>query len=541
VQSCDVTMSALECDDLQNGATGPLASLSDQPATSSVLRPFCEELRVDEELKLSHKNFQQTIVEFFKDKDTSPLSQLIATPAFPTPHVLAQFASKVYKDYKPTETDAQYETRLALPDGWKLLTTASNGSKANGYFGAAYWHPEHQQVVIAHRGTKLSNLGALWTDIVGVIFKHHVPQMGSASTFARKVVEVLRKFNQGKGTNFQVFFTGHSLGGWLGQITTLTTKYLTIEGNTFLKTNNVPQSYHPHTVVFDSPGCKDMLSEMADKLDVRLDGRSIDLEHLDITSYLSAPNRINTCKKHLGTVYRIFTDLSDMGWWKKHTALYNLVTHSVDKIVEAFDPVTGQVDKDEQGNLKIQAVVDWPVTAGLSRGKEYKRFFKWAKHFNDYNPEVTDEIFQLEGYTSTRYQTKIYDECVSSLNVFCEQERQFLESYRSLRQLPEFFRPKELFSVMKNNQAQEQAEKLLQEFEVENDTIRCTDASELQALIPYVKRLLELFPQLGENTKGILTPQQIGNNVYQFVTKRYVETLHQSQIDIKPDDSNVRD
>jgi hypothetical protein len=86
-----------------------------------------------------------------------------------------------------------------------------------------------------------------------------------------------------------------------------------IEGNTFLKSDNIPQSYHPHTVVFDSPGCKDMLSEMTDEFDVRLEGRSIDLEHLDITSYLSPPNRINTCNTHLGTVYRIFTDSSDMG------------------------------------------------------------------------------------------------------------------------------------------------------------------------------------------------------------------------------------
>ena len=44
-----------------------------------------------------------------------------------------------------------------------------------------------------------------------------------------------------------------------------------------------------------------MLSEMTDKFDVLLDGRSIDLEHLDFTSYLPAPNRTHTCDKHLGT------------------------------------------------------------------------------------------------------------------------------------------------------------------------------------------------------------------------------------------------
>jgi len=511
-------MSALGSPDLEMTAEGNLALQSDQPGGRSVVPPFSEKFSVDEKLKLSHEYFKQTIYKFFREKTITPLSQLRTTPSFPTPYVLAQLASKAYEDYKRGETDAQYETRLALPDGWKLLTTASNSSKSNGYFGAAYWHPENQQVVIAHRGTKLTNLGAIFTDVVGVTFKHHVPQMGSASTFAHKVVEVLREFDQENGTKFEVFFTGHSLGGWLAQITTFTTKYFKAEGNTFLKINSIPQSYHPQTAAFDSPGCKDMLSQMTDKIDVGLEGRSIDLEHLDITSYLSAPNRINTCNEHLGRVYRIFPDLSDLGWLEKRTALYNLAAHNMKNIVETFDPNTGQIREDEQGNLKVRVVVDWPDTAGLSRGKEYKLFFKWAKDFNNYHPDITDQTLQIKGYHPLRYQTKTYDKRVSRLSVFCEKERKFLESYRLLRQLPEFFRPRELFSVMEDKQAQEQAEKLLQEFEIENDTIRCTHAGELQTLIPYVKRLLELFPQLGENTKGVLTPQQIGNNVYQFVT-----------------------
>ena len=503
--------------------------------------PFSGKLSVDEKLNLRNDTFKQRIDDFFKEKHLTPLGQLKETPAFPTPHVLAQFASKTYTDYKKLETDAQYEERLALPFGWKLLTTASNSSRKNGYFGAAYWHPEHQQVVIAHRGTKPTSLGAVFTDVAGVIFKHHVPQMGSASTFAHKVVEVLREVNQEKGPIFQVFFTGHSLGGWLAQITTFTTKYLKMEGDTFLKSDSVFQTFHPHTVVFDSPGCRDMLSQMTDKFDVRLDGRSIDIEQLDITSYLSAPNLINTCNLHVGTVYRIFTCLSDMSWLEKHTALYNLAAHRIDKIVDFFDPEKGQVHKDEQGKLKMRVVVDWPVTTGLSRGKEYKSFFKWAKDFNEYHPDVTDEIFQLKDYHPIRYQTKVYDERLCNMNVFCQQEREFLESYRWLRRLLEFFKPKELFSEMEDNQAQEQAERILQCFEFENDRFYCADASELQALIPYVRRLLQLFPQLAENTKGVLIPQQVMNKAYQIATERYVEKLGQSPLDIKTDDSNLRD
>jgi hypothetical protein len=306
-------MSSLGRADLQNSARDSLASQSDQRGGGSVLRPFCGELRVHEELKLSHENFIQSIEDFFRHKTITPLSQLTATAPFPTPHVLAQFAHKAYTDYKTGETDAQYETRLALPDGWKLLTTASNGGRKNGYFGAAYWHPEYQQFVITHRGTNLTNSGALWTDLVDVVFENYVAQMSSASTFTHKVVEVLQSAHRMKGVSFQLFFTGHSLGGWLAQVTTFTTEYLKREGNLFFQSYD-KDYYHPHTVVFESPGCKDMLLQMRDTFDIPYDGRSIDIEHLDITSYLSAPNLINSCKSHVETVYRIFPDFSDMGW-----------------------------------------------------------------------------------------------------------------------------------------------------------------------------------------------------------------------------------
>ena len=62
------------------------------------------------------------------------LSQLTTTSPFPTPQLLAQFASIAHTDYKTGETAAQYETRLALPNGWKLLTTASKMIKGTCCF-----------------------------------------------------------------------------------------------------------------------------------------------------------------------------------------------------------------------------------------------------------------------------------------------------------------------------------------------------------------------------------------------------------------------
>jgi len=174
-----------------------------------VLPPFSEKFCVDFKQTLNKEKFKETIYDFFKEKNLTALSQITATSAFLTPHVLAQFASKAYTDCKAGETDVQYETRLVLPDGLKILTKASNSKRKNGYFGASCWHLEHQQVVMGHRGTKRTNLVAYFTDVVGVFFKHQVPKMDSDTTLSYKVVELLREINQENRINFRVVFTSH--------------------------------------------------------------------------------------------------------------------------------------------------------------------------------------------------------------------------------------------------------------------------------------------------------------------------------------------
>lgn len=79
-------------------------------------------------------------------------------------------------------------------------------------------------------------------------------------------------------------------------ISVLTTKYPYLVNNTAQHWRVVQQNVQ-HSVVFDSPGCKKMLLKIA----------SIDVYSLNITSYLSAMNRINTFNRHVGKIYRIIT------------------------------------------------------------------------------------------------------------------------------------------------------------------------------------------------------------------------------------------
>ena len=157
--------------------------------------------------------------------------------------------------------------------------------------------------------------------------------------------------------------------------------------------------------------------------DVHQHGSSINLQHLDITSYLSAPNLINNCNTHLGTVYRIFTDLSDIGWKGKHTPLYNLATHSMNKILETFAHKKGKGNEDKC-EPKILEVVDWPVSVGITGGAELNDFFKWAEHLNNYHTEVMEISYKKfpKGYHPLRFQTEASDKGRKSLSVFTEEE-----------------------------------------------------------------------------------------------------------------------
>jgi len=103
----------------------------------------------------------------------------------------------------------------------------------------------------------------------------------------------------------------------------------------------------------------------------------------------------------------------------------------------------------------------------------------------------------------------------------------FLDSYLFLRKLPELLQPKELLSTMKNNQAQTEGTIVLQSLDIENDKIRCTDDCALQALIAYVKTLLQLIPRVKENVKRASSSNEILNFFYHDKTRRYLEQINE--------------
>jgi hypothetical protein len=99
--------------------------------------------------------------------------------------------------------------------------------------------------------------------------------------------------------------------------------------------------------------------------------------------------------------------------------------------------------------------------------------------------------------------------------------------------MTDFFKPSNLFWVMSNFEAEKEVVHKLQNFELENVSVRCPDASTLRELIPYVKRLVRRFPKLKDIAKNQLSAAHIRNKVYQHETQRHVEQITQHELNFK--------
>lgn len=158
-------------------------------------------LNVDDKLQLSCNDLVDAIRQQIKTNRLSKEEKLKTIGAYPLPGIFATFSWRAYDTF---------EKEVPLPEGWKLLTTATNKDIANGYFGAAFWNPESHHMVVAHRGTEVNNVGAVVADIAGIVFNNYGGQMESACTFVDQIVNTMKEIErENENVHFELFFTGH--------------------------------------------------------------------------------------------------------------------------------------------------------------------------------------------------------------------------------------------------------------------------------------------------------------------------------------------
>ncbi|MEO1219504.1 MAG: HEAT repeat domain-containing protein, partial [Bacteroidota bacterium] len=181
-------------------------------------------------------------------------------------------------------------------------------------------------------------MSTIWTDLRSVV-------QNAIDGQERELLEPLSSMlevGQGKGYSFST--TGHSLGGWLAQITVFLAEAQNFEE-------------HVKAISFDSPGARLMLERLNPKINPVL------IDQLDITIYLSSPNLVNACNRHVGTVYRVVFE--QLKYTTRNS--YLLKSHAMETLVRAFNPATGDA-------YKALLVNSWP--------KVSKKLLKWAKRFS---------------------------------------------------------------------------------------------------------------------------------------------------------------
>jgi hypothetical protein len=136
--------------------------------------------------------------------------------------------------------DYQYNKYL---QGWKVdrVYTHNDQKDDSGYYGVLYINKLTEQMVFAHRGTKfesrdlLETDSSLQTDIKGVFGGQIVGQQAAAYEFTKEIIDYA------KSKNYHLSTTGHSLGGWLAELS--------------LYFSHRDFDYHKmKAIIFDSPG-----------------------------------------------------------------------------------------------------------------------------------------------------------------------------------------------------------------------------------------------------------------------------------------------
>lgn len=303
-----------------------------------------------------------------------------------------------------------------LPGLWKVIGTAQC---KDGYHGAAYYDVSKKHIVVAHRGTELTNLGALWTDIKGVVFNGYTSQMNSAYKFTKAIADKFWK------CSISVTITGHSLGGWLSQTSAFFMKYQKFaeefsKSSDYVLNTDIIQStlenslekdsHHLHVVVFDSPGAFNIVEwYLLRNIPRYSNDRHLTakyLDSLDFTTYFSSPNVINSTNMHIGSLF-MMSNISDkkgsISNWSDiiEFSKYTFDSHNMKKIVNFWQSAAS--------DCKLMKVTDWPIG------------FK-----------ETNLCHQNE-FTQTKFKANPFDVNSMRMSVFDIEEREFLEEIQYLK------------------------------------------------------------------------------------------------------------
>lgn len=238
--------------------------------------------------------------------------------------------------YLDLEDNPEQKNRLCLELGedWEIVD-CPEGALDSGYVGAIFIHVRRKQIVIAHAGTLPSRIKTLLADAQGVVGKDSDPLLIDAIMRSQGRGQVTLK-TLVEQSGYQLSFTGHSLGGFSAEISV----YACHRGFGF----HCPEA---RAVVFDSPGSLEVIQVW----ESNIPEQKKNLLHLNVISFLSSPNLVNTLNSHPGTIYRLIRDIPRATFQP-----YLLESHDRKKLFALFNPETGYPLEDSWAEMQ-----DWPL------------------------------------------------------------------------------------------------------------------------------------------------------------------------------------
>ncbi|OXA37481.1 hypothetical protein Fcan01_27772 [Folsomia candida] len=210
-------------------------------------------------------------------------------------------------------------------------------------------------------------------DLQGIANNQKTPQLNLACSFALQVLEFVKMDTL--SDPLQLIITGHSLGGWLAQIATFAVKYLNFDEDKTKFVRAKMEKWHPHCVVFDSPGAFQILDYLNSHEEIRQHHES---HTLDICNIVFYPNIVNVINSPFGDMVQISTE--QIGQKFKNCrpedtirSIYNYTKdfHSIDLFVKVLHPTTPpspsandvglKLDHNLNGEVSYGRIVNWPL------------------------------------------------------------------------------------------------------------------------------------------------------------------------------------
>ncbi|WP_341790982.1 lipase family protein [Rickettsia endosymbiont of Gonocerus acuteangulatus] len=248
--------------------------------------------------------------------------------------------------------EAKYNQYL---EDWKIFKIF-NEPKIGRYYAVAYVNEKKKQLVLAHRGNTFEGWDLLKTDssmknhFKSVLGGQIVAQQAAAYQATQEITEYAKKHD------YNLSFTGYSLGAWFAELSL----YFAYQDFNYSKAK---------AITFDSPGSAKVMDSF--KSNVLSHETHFDIRNLDITTYLSAPNFVNTSNPHIHKAYRLFPEITATEYSSKIINVLNktipivsILTLSrdlLDSMLDVFDPETGIP-------IEYEKILDWPCLQYDSTG-----------------------------------------------------------------------------------------------------------------------------------------------------------------------------